>query len=414
MAYSELIKNFSRIRDYMREFYLYGFKSRGEYTQKSARSYDNERRRIESILDGYMRFRQTPEGRNVFLSIDSRKVSHNPLYKAWKAGSFTDGDITLHFLLFDILYAPEVALTLQEITEAVDRKLAVFEEPRVFDESTVRKKLKEYAAEGLLIMEKKGKSVLYRRSEAAQLPGRDVLDFFSETAPCGVIGSFLLDKMEAHPGHFAFKHHYITSSMDSEILCALFLAFREKREVTLETIHRPDGQTHVLKAVPLQIMVSVQSGRQYLMAAADHRQRIRSFRLDNILSVSPGEVCGEYDTLRGNLERMRQHIWGVSTHSFSGARMEHVDFTVRFGPDEEHIFRRLEREKRCGTVERLSEDTARFSADVYDASEMIPWIRTFICRLTELHFSDPQLQEHFLHDLQEMAEMYGVEGGEDA
>ena len=414
MAYSELIKNFSRIRDYMREFYLYGFKSRGEYTQKSARSYDNERRRIESILDGYMRFRQTPEGRNVFLSIDSRKVPHNPLYKAWKAGSFTDGDITLHFLLFDILHAPEVALTLQEITEAVDRKLAAFEEPRVFDESTVRKKLKEYAAEGLLIMEKKGKSVLYRRSEAAQLPGRDVLDFFSETAPCGVIGSFLLDKMEAHPGHFAFKHHYITSSMDSEILCALFLGIWEKREVTLETIHRPDGQTHVLKAVPLQIMVSVQSGRQYLMAAADHRQRIRSFRLDNILSVSPGEVCGEYDTLRGNLERMRQHIWGVSTHSFSGARMEHVDFTVRFGPDEEHIFRRLEREKRCGTVERLSEDTARFSADVYDASEMIPWIRTFICRLTELHFSDPQLQEHFLHDLQEMAEMYGVEGGEDA
>ena len=414
MAYSELIKNFSRIRDYMREFYLYGFKSRGEYTQKSARSYDNERRRIESILDGYMRFRQTPEGRNVFLSIDSRKVPHNPLYKAWKAGSFTDGDITLHFLLFDILYAPEVSLTLQEITEAVDRKLAVFEEPRVFDESTVRKKLKEYAAEGLLIMEKKGKSVLYRRSEAAQLPGRNVLDFFSETAPCGVIGSFLLDKMEAHRGHFAFKHHYITSSMDSEILCALFLGIREKREVTLETIHRSDGQTHVLKAVPLQIMVSVQSGRQYLMAAADHRQRIRSFRLDNILSVSPGEVCGEYDTLRGNLERMRQHIWGVSTHSFSGARMEHVDFTVRFGPDEEHIFRRLEREKRCGTVERISEDTARFSADVYDASEMIPWIRTFICRLTELHFSDPQLQEHFLHDLQEMAEMYGVEGGEDA
>ena len=296
----------------------------------------------------------------------------------------------------------------------MDRKLAVFEEPHVFDESTVRKKLKEYAAEGLLIMEKKGKSVRYRRSEATQLPGRDVLDFFSETAPCGVIGSFLLDKMEAHRGHFAFKHHYITSSMDSEILCALFLGIREKREVTLETIHRSDGQTHVLKAVPLQIMVSVQSGRQYLMAAADHRQRIRSFRLDNILSVSPGEVCGEYDTLRGNLERMRQHIWGVSTHSFSGARMEHVDFTVRFGPDEEHIFRRLEREKRCGTVERISEDTARFSADVYDASEMIPWIRTFICRLTELHFSDPQLQEHFLQDLQEMAEMYGVEGGEDA
>ena len=35
MAYSELIKNFNRIRDYMREFYVYGFKSRDEYTQMS-------------------------------------------------------------------------------------------------------------------------------------------------------------------------------------------------------------------------------------------------------------------------------------------------------------------------------------------------------------------------------------------
>ena len=45
MAYSELIKNFERIRDYMREFYVYGFESRDEYDAKSARSYDNELRR---------------------------------------------------------------------------------------------------------------------------------------------------------------------------------------------------------------------------------------------------------------------------------------------------------------------------------------------------------------------------------
>ena len=54
MAYSELVKNFNRIRDYMREFYIYGFKSREEYRRKSARSYDDERRRIESWLGDYM------------------------------------------------------------------------------------------------------------------------------------------------------------------------------------------------------------------------------------------------------------------------------------------------------------------------------------------------------------------------
>ena len=49
-AYSELIKSFERIRAYMREFYVYGFKSRDEYSAKSARSYDDERRRMESWL----------------------------------------------------------------------------------------------------------------------------------------------------------------------------------------------------------------------------------------------------------------------------------------------------------------------------------------------------------------------------
>ena len=44
MAYSELVKNFNRIRDYMREFYVYGFNCRDEFRKKSARSYDDERR----------------------------------------------------------------------------------------------------------------------------------------------------------------------------------------------------------------------------------------------------------------------------------------------------------------------------------------------------------------------------------
>ena len=68
MAYSELIKNFEKIRSYMREFYVFGFKSRSGYDRKSARSYDDERRRVESWLGDYMRFAKTAEGKNVFLS----------------------------------------------------------------------------------------------------------------------------------------------------------------------------------------------------------------------------------------------------------------------------------------------------------------------------------------------------------
>ena len=69
MAYSELIKNFENIRDYISQFYVYGFKRRKDYDKKSSRSYDNERRRIESWLGEYMCFTNESDGKSAFLSL---------------------------------------------------------------------------------------------------------------------------------------------------------------------------------------------------------------------------------------------------------------------------------------------------------------------------------------------------------
>ncbi|WP_277256934.1 hypothetical protein [Phascolarctobacterium succinatutens] len=107
MAFNELIKSFDNIRQMMRDFYVFGFKSRADFADKSARSYDNERRRIESWLGEYMYFRQNAGGKNCFISVDSRKIRHNPFYKALKAKSFTANDIMLHFFLLDILQPGE-------------------------------------------------------------------------------------------------------------------------------------------------------------------------------------------------------------------------------------------------------------------------------------------------------------------
>ncbi|MBR6542047.1 MAG: WYL domain-containing protein, partial [Anaerotignum sp.] len=160
MAYSELIKNFERIRDYMRQFYVYGFKSRTEYDQKSSRSYDNERRRIESWLGDYMSFRQDASGKNIFLSVDSRTISKNPLYNAFRAKSFTAGDITLHFFILDILIDGEKYST-KEIADILSAEyFSHFENAEEPDESTVRKKLKEYVSLGILKSEKQGRELL--------------------------------------------------------------------------------------------------------------------------------------------------------------------------------------------------------------------------------------------------------------
>lgn len=406
MAYTELVKNFNRIRDYMREFYIYGFKSRDEYTKKSARSYDDERRRLASWLGEYMQFRQTTEGKNVFLSIDSRMLHHNPLYKAWKTKSFTDGDITLHFILMDI-FATGESMTVSDISERIDDYLAAFAKPRLFDESTIRKKLKEYVGEGLLEKKKQGKTMYYRKAPDLAFYDTDVLDFFSEIAPCGVIGSFLLDKGKRQEENFAFKHHYITGAIDSEIVSQLFQAMHENRMVCMRVVNRKETVSEI-KVLPLQIFISVQNGRQYVMAYEQKHKQISSFRIDNIVKITPGNTSDRLEELRGQLEKMKSHMWGVSTQSRSGMRMEMVTFTVRYGYGEQHIHQRLEREKRCGHVEKIDDHTSRFYAEVYDASELIPWIRTFLCRITEIHFSNAVLEAQFRRDIENMYRLYEV------
>lgn len=411
-SYSELIKNFEKIRAYMREFYVYGFKSREEYDRKSARSYDDERRRMESWLGDHMSFVRTAEGKAAFISIDSRVSYHNPFYKALKAKSFTDGDITLHFILFDILYSPKVTLSLPELLEALDNYLSEFEHPMVFDESTVRKKLKEYIAQGIIVAEKAGRRLLYRRADDVTLPDiTDVLNFYSEVAPCGVIGSFLLDKQEQNEERFRFKHHYITSAIDSSVLAMLFRAMRQKCAVTVTNFSRHANESRKNRVVPLRIFISVQSGRQHLLAYQPEFNTIKSFRIDYLSDVKIKEPSPRFDELRAKLDAMQRNMWGVTTkqNRYGKDCTEQVSFTIKIAENEEYIVRRLEREKRIGQIEQLDEKTYRFTATVYDTSEMIPWIRTFICRITELHFSNRALENQFKKDIQTMYRMYGIE-----
>jgi len=194
----------------------------------------------------------------------------------------------------------------------------------------------------------------------------------------------------------------------------LFTAMREKKVVTISNLSRSKDLPRRNRIIPLRIFISVQNGRQHLLAYLPDYNSFQSYRIDYLSNVKLEEVTPRFDELRTRVDQMQSKMWGVSTkrNRFGVERIEHAYFTVTVGEDEAHIVRRLEREKRIGTIEKLDEDTYRFSADVYDASEMIPWIRTFICRITEIHFSSRTLENQFKADLEAMYRMYGI--GEEA
>lgn len=396
MAYSELMKSFHRVRPYMRSFYVYGFRHRQEFDAKSARSYDNERRRVESWLGDYMKFGQDEDGKRVFLSVDSRSVPRNPLYRAFKAKSFTDLDITLHFLLMDLLDEEE-GLTLGGIQDALEEYLAEFEMAQLPDESSLRKKLSEYEKIGLVRKEKQGKQVLYYLESPPNslATWADAAAFFSEAAPLGVVGSYLLDKLEPLQESFRFKHHYILNALDSEVLYALFWAMGENRLVTIRQ------NTRSFELLPLKIYISTQTGRQYVLGQS--KGRFRFFRLDLIDSVKPGESVDAQPT--DSLQAFQSKVWGVATKM--GLETEHIELVIHAEPEESYVVQRLHREKRCGTVTELGGGNWRFEADVFDAVELLPWIRTFTGRIVSLKSTSAEVEKRFYGDLAAMRAMYG-------
>ncbi|MBR3548945.1 MAG: WYL domain-containing protein [Treponema sp.] len=416
MAYSELIKNIDTLRTYIRNFYIYGFKTRNKFHGKSSRTYDDEKRRLENYLDGYMTFRSDENGKVSFLSIDSRHTIHNPLYKIFKAKSFTAIDISLHFMLMDILFDGEKKTLNQILDEISDVYLKDFSSDAIPEESTVRKKLKEYEGLGLIASQKDGKTMLYFRKAMTDLTGLgDALAFFSEIAQCGVVGNFLFDKLndgeQKDSEIFQFKHHYITSSIESDFVEMVFEAIREHRSLTIEQKREKNDRTISNEVLPLMIYQSTQDGRMYLMAYRYNGKYFLALRFDYILTMKVGEVYPGFEQKRAEFEDLRKHIWGVALRhkkKHNDTKTEHVSFCLHFEDDEQFIYQRLLREKRCGKVTRLDENNVQFDADVFDAMEIIPWARTFICRITEFKCSDNGITRRFYNDIKKMKQLYFV------
>lgn len=412
MAYSELVKNFDNIRMVMRDFYVYGFKSKADFSDRSARSHDNDRRRIESWLADYMCFRQNAKGKRRFIAVDSRKIKHNPLYKAWKAKTFTAKDIMLHFYLLDMLQ-DGISISLNELVERLDQDyLSNFADAGTIDASTVRKKLAEYVKLGLFVAEKRGRELFYSRckDEVNLDSWHEAISFFAESTPVGAVGSFLEDKFSNEVNLFSYKHHYLLQALESEVLVDLLDAMQKKQTVRLASC--TDGGKRInMRILPLKIYVSTQSGRRYVMGWFFKAKRIVFCRLDNLEQVLEPKDLPDYDKFLAQAEEMEQHLWGVSVNiPLEGGKnnLDHVELIVRAGEDETYILQCLEREKRCGKVTKIDEGRYQFTADVRDAGEMLPWLRTFIGRIESFTCSNKKIEERFWQDLEAVYAMYGL------
>lgn len=395
MRFSELVKNLSQARRYLRDFYLFGYRTRDEY--ETGRSYDNERRRIESWLGDLMRRTRAPGGRSVSLCLDASDEPRNPLYALWTAKSFTRNDILLHFFLLDLL-SDGAPLTADEAADALAERWG-----EVFGAATVRLKLKEYAELGLLVRTDSGRRHRFALSSlrAADL-GDDLLeavDFFTEAAPFGQLGARIQDELNRVNTLFRFKHAFPAHTLEDGNLLALLTAMDLGRTAILR--HRDRSVT----GTPVKILFGLQSGRRY--GVLHEAGKFAVNRLDRVDSVQMGNPDPDFGAKREAFEALLPRLWGASLpHPI---RNESVRMVLSIDPEREaYVTERLRREGRGGVVTERDGGTVVYERPVADSVEMLPFLRTFIGRIRSLTGRNRWMIRRFHDDLRRMEAIYSA------
>lgn len=401
-GFTELIKNFDKIRSFVRDFFVFGFRGRCDYDSVSPRSYDNERRRIQSYLSDYISENWSGSNKSISILSDTTAKTTNPLFKVWETKSFTKNDLFLHFVIIDILQ--NKCLSAPQLTEVIVKEYTSQLLSEYFiDVMTVRNKLKEYSGLGLLKESRQGRSICYQLNEnllqSEQL--NDALMFYQNI----IIGGFLAAPIVRDADSpFIYKQIFFAQTLDDDLTIKILNAISRKCRVTIvQSIRNRSDWTHCV--VPLHIRSNMRTGRRYLVCYTTRRKMYSKIRIDYIKSVSIEDTFKEFDEIRRNCDKGYEKSFSIE---YQKQDLKKACMVLCIDEQYEcYVLERLRREGKHGVITKLKDNTFQYSIEVPDTLEMVPWMRTFIGRIVSIDGTETGVISQFKRDIKTMMAQYG-------
>lgn len=423
--FQELIKDFNKIRYYARDFFIYGYRSRTEHALKSPRTYDNEKRRLESYLPEMIHWEMGSRGKRVSMRTNPNKVAFNPLHALWETRAFTRNDALLQFLIPDLL-RKNPGLSAGQITDQLALQYGeAFSGSKIPDAMTIRNKLKDMTEMGWLRSEKSGKTLTYSLlpslAECCSPPLLDALSdllaFSANMSPLGILGYRLYSRLHGyevpgattgiHCSPFRYRHNYLFHTLDDQILLELLDCMAQGQEVEFHSRSRRTEALVCKRGIPVRILSSARHGRRFVLTYNLQRKYWFTLRLDRIESVKGFHGVEGHAAIRELSHTQMTDSWGISTPFKS----ENEEIVVRLAIDEvreKHAITRILREGKHGILTRLGDNAFEYRIQVSDSTEVFPWLRTLISRIVEIEGSNEAAIKRFKGDLTQMARMYGL------
>ncbi|MBO4349806.1 MAG: hypothetical protein J6A01_02535, partial [Proteobacteria bacterium] len=313
MAANDRIKDIATVRKWLREFSLFGDKTRLDFTESGYRyAYEKSEQLLDPILNTV---RDNHNCQHVFISVDARDICHNPLFVFYKIHYFKDNDIKLHFTIMNCLANGDFKSREDIVQSVFNTNVYSFDDGI---DSTVNRKLKEYIKLGIIDFKRDSRKLLYALNRCSVDLKRwaHAIHFFSEIDPLGVIGSYLRDRLD-RTGHlpvcepFLFRHHYIHHVLDAEIVPVIAEAIHKQSSawVSNNARHQTDNSKNPKsEIIPIRFYHSVQSGRRYLVACRKPNYQLTFMRLDRIQTVELGNKVPDYQKRYQDVIERLKHV----------------------------------------------------------------------------------------------------------
>lgn len=407
MANKQFIERFEKIRNILRQIYIYGSFTRDDFIAGniSGRKYDNEIRRIVSFLksceaEEVIVENKAGKRKTYAMNYNMFSMSFNYLTDYYAIKNFTMSSAQIFIKTLQILSrsaARDVSLApLQlflEIQNSADDDNSGLSEKKVYRE------LRQMQEAGFLNV-KKNRSHEY--SLMTNLLGKYSPDelkrlhvascYYANVLYPSTAGYFFMQTLSsmikaksqgynADDNVFIFKHNRFQHAIDDEIFWQLLCAMQEKSIISfIYESPQADDSGKLAPVIPVKLVIDEKYGRRYLFAVFEKDYEKKIFRLDKISMVEIIEQRKrlDYKLLDQIYKDEMKLSWNGNSLQLPNAVHVEILFRLHGLTDlqKDLVLRRIKREGKWGVLQQTDCDYV-YSVDVTDPLAMKPWIRSF-------------------------------------
>jgi len=406
------IREYETIRQSLRNMYLKGCCTKEYMTGMglvtSARKFDEDTRRIRAIIPERIEETLVTRKKSLRVNVSALDVEENYLAASYFIRSFSNYDFAIYFaVLFILTEKPGIGFTV-----FAERINALAGRDDIIADNTIRRFLSEMVEDGLIVKDGRGYSL--PPDPFAKLSNEEILalittvDFYRNTLILGILGEYIYISLIHYArfsrrlkppaaSMFMLRYRHLERIVDDDTLFPLIHCIRTRKKVR----YKYKGINY--EGFPCQIRYDTFYGRQY--AVIYDKEQFFILPVTNISEIS---VLSDIGDENAEPDIYLRYSW-FAAHP---QEMTKSTVTVRawFYIDEDvhYLLERLQREKRHGNINTVSEGKYLFEIKLVDPQEIFPWLRSFLGYVVIEKSDEHDLFEQYSAFVAEMREIYNV------